>query len=221
MTRKIVGCIIAMIGFLAVMTASAIFSHCLIPEFYGLVACGAGFVVCVIAGLFGRKHTSVMCVISVVAWLLTGLAFGTLFNYSSLEFDIPFMIIVAGGTFALYLIFLLYSLTGWMRSHPGWGTLAAQIVVIVALIALACVTEHRAAVYALIFYIPFLFMSIALVTHTTDLHGDITTIACCSLGALVIVAIVVLLVITEGDGDFLADGISLDSPAGKKQKPKK
>ncbi len=194
-----------------------VFSLFNVSQWVGVGVGGGIFVVSAVIALAVRKSSYMP--VSLVNSLALGITISSLYVYLGYFPPVWQTALVTVGTAGLFGAFCLLTKTAFFETHPIIGGIGFLLVVAVFEILGAIFISPYVFGYAL-----FLFMTLAgyvlvLSCKANDVYGLIKNIAIASFTVLILAVIIVLVILTEGDGADIADLFVPDTVTpGKKRK---
>lgn len=169
-----------------------------------------------------RKKKYIPAIISLINGFGTGASVGTFYVMQEVEFSIMYAVIGIAACLALYFAYTILIRNEYIKKHAKFFTIVSSIMVLCAFIKGWIETNPQLFSHMTFMFIASAFYVFALIRPALDSTQLFKHIAMCSYGALFLVSIIVLIIISEGNGlslDFLGD-FSFDTSDIKNKKMK-
>ncbi|MGN0812054.1 MAG: hypothetical protein ACI4MQ_00900 [Candidatus Coproplasma sp.] len=193
----------------------AIFSLFKANKFVG-VGVGVGIIIiCAVIALIVKKSSYIPVIFANST--AVGIAISSMYSHFNLFPPVWQLALVALGTLMLFGIFCLFSKTPFFANNYILSGIAFLVLVLAAEILLTVFVSPYVFGFAL-----FLFMTLAshvltLSSRAKDFNILIRNLTICSFTVLLLALIIVLVIITEGDGAELAEAFVPDNSSAKRK----
>lgn len=194
-----------------------IFSLVEVSQWVGVGVGGGIFVITGVIALTVRKSSYI--VVTMVNSLALGITISSLYTYLGYFPPVWQTGLVTLGTAGLFGVFCLLTKTVFFETHPVLGGICFLSVIAILEILGAVFISPYVFGYALFLFMTLTGYVLALSCRTNDVYELFKNMAVASFTVLILAVLIVLAVLTEGDGADLAQLFVPDAAApGKKKK---
>lgn len=204
--------IICSISLLLAFAAVHFMSLFTVSKWLGVTVGGSAFVACLVLYFVFRKkwHLLPLCIIS-IASIATGITLSSLFVYVGVYPPIWQTAVLYACFVALFFLYCLCTHLSFVRAHGNISLAIYAIILITAGILLLVFLKRAIFILASVSLITLISFLISLPLDADDEEDHIKNLVFCSFGFLIITILVVLIVISQGDG---LDGIDFGGGGG-------
>ena len=160
-----------------------------------------------------KKKKYIPAVFSLFNGFGTGLSIGAYYVTQEVEFTLFYAVISIAVCLALYILYTIFIRKDFIKKHPKIFTILTLLALLIAFIIGWVRISPELYSYMTFMFIVYIFYVFALITPAKDSKELFWHIGLCSYGALFLVSIVVLIIMSDGDGlsfDFFDVDLSFD-----------